>query len=268
MIEIITNIVLSLIRLVDVKEIALRSNVKSFYQYLRYNNSKTILIQSKKFETDGLRRSQFDANTYQLAVPKSALTDTVMRLDDYLSTTFSMPAITRPSFQIAEPYKKLTDKTHDDVFIKVDTENLRVFDFERNEIHLDDISKLQHGEYKVIIKICGIYIGSHGSIPKYASLQMKIIQIMYRQQFENDCYFTTDETTSLTTSSPPSPQLPLFDSEEPPQQSVKATLPRQSAFKRKSVTPSSSKKKMVAKVPPVINVPDDSSETESALDDL
>ena len=270
MFEIITNIILSLVKLVEAKEILLKSNVKSFYQYLRYNNSRTILIQSDKFETDGIRRSQFDENTYQLAVPKSALANTVMRLDDYLSSTFTMPSIVPSTFKVAEPYKKLANKPHEDVFIKIDSEKLRVYDFERNEIHFDNFNKLQHGQYKVIIKICGIYIGSHGSIPKFASLQMKIVQIMYQRQFENDCYFLTDETSAIMSSPqrspPPSPGLPSFDTiDELPQQSTKPSLSRQNALKRKSVTPTNKKKK-VAKVVPVINV-DDSSETESALED-
>ena len=47
---------------------------------------------------------------------------------------------------------------------------------------------MSHGNYRVIFKIIGIYIGPHRATGNIGSLQIRIIQIQY-EPFVPPCYF-------------------------------------------------------------------------------
>ena len=47
---------------------------------------------------------------------------------------------------------------------------------------------MSHGNYRVIFKIIGIYMGPHGATDKLGSLQVRIIQMQY-EPFVPPCYF-------------------------------------------------------------------------------
>ena len=59
------------------------------------------------------------------------------------------------------------------------------FDKDKSVIRPVDMS---HGNYRVIFKINGIYMGPHGATEKLGSLQVRIIQMQY-EPFVPPCYF-------------------------------------------------------------------------------
>ena len=59
------------------------------------------------------------------------------------------------------------------------------FDKDKSVIRPTDMS---HGNYRVIFKIIGIYMGPHGATDKLGSLQVRIIQMQYGP-FVPPCYF-------------------------------------------------------------------------------
>ena len=71
----------------------------------------------------------------------------------------------------------IRDRSHDCVF----------FDKDKSVIRPVDMS---HGNYRVIFKIIGIYMGPHGATEKLGSLQVRIIQMLYEPFVPHAiCYF-------------------------------------------------------------------------------
>ena len=73
------------------------------------------------------------------------------------------------------------------------------------------------GNYRVVFKIVGLYIGPHGMTEKLASLQVRIIQVQY-EQTTPPCYF--DMMVPI-----PKPQLSLFQNNNCPKPPAEVKLP-------------------------------------------
>ena len=60
-------------------------------------------------------------------------------------------------------------------YVSID-ETCAIFDETRKKINYDALGE---GNYTVLIKPCGIFIGKHGSADHVASLQYKVQQILF-----------------------------------------------------------------------------------------
>ena len=107
-------------------------------------------------------------------------------MDNYIKDKFTLPTGAPEEWrETPSPYKSLNEAVHDHIYLKFD-DNFKVYNFDREEIEDRD---LKSGEYKAIIKIKGVYYGPHGGLDKLASLQLSIIQLMYKPDFDEDCLF-------------------------------------------------------------------------------
>lgn len=63
----------------------------------------------------------------------------------------------------------------------------QAFDFMRKPVECD---KLDSGDYALLLQVTGVYMGSHGTSDKLASMQVKVIQVMYEAKSKfNECLF-------------------------------------------------------------------------------
>ena len=204
-----------------VKEIC--TSPKRLYQYLTYDQiGGRLYIETPVFQCEKLSKSNFNAGL-QIAIPIGALQE-LIKLDNHVSERFNMPACAPDKWKnTAMPFKRFAETVHDRIYLKID-DNLRVFDIDRHEI---SPQQLGEGDYKAVIKIFGIYIGSHGELEKYASLQARVVQLMFKPSFSDACLFHNTTTSDFVgadldviedlsvdnsnNGSPPPPPSPSFD---------------------------------------------------------
>ena len=170
-----------LITLSQIREFG--SNIlKRFYRYVNYRG-QPIYLETVKFHSSGVTKSTFD--NLQISIPKQALVE-ILKLDDYVRDHFSLPTLAPADWAILPtPYKSLSDTLYDRLYLQIG-DNLRVFNFDHEELTYHDF---RPGEYKAIIKVKGIYYGHRGNLDKIASLQMQVIQIRYKPELDEDCLF-------------------------------------------------------------------------------
>ena len=59
-------------------------------------------------------------------------------------------------------------------------------------MNVKDCDELKRGKYIALIHVTGIYMGAHGTTGKLASLQMKVIQLVYEPMPIDKCFIVFD----------------------------------------------------------------------------
>jgi hypothetical protein len=153
-----------------------------YIQLLTYNN-ENLYIQTDWFESQGLRYiSPFKS---EMLVAMNLLTKNALAaIQAEAIKQLKFP----PEYQITEDKKaesfKTLPLTGGMIFAKC-TQATQVFDGKCNMIAKESC---KYGKYRVILQPTAIYIGSHGTSKKLASLQLKISQIQYCP-VETPCMF-------------------------------------------------------------------------------
>ena len=93
-------------------------------------------------------------------------------------------------FDNGEAYKSILSER---LYLKP-TRNLLVFDTENKPFD----GSLNDGMYSVIVHVTGIYIGSHGSTDKNASLQVGVKQIQYEPQSHTSLFAKPSQSVKST----------------------------------------------------------------------
>ena len=185
----------SQLRISRIKEIGAHT-AKRWYQYVNYGEMRQrLVIQTPEFYAAQPVESKYKDNTFQLAIPYEAM-EAVLKVDEFVRQHIELPANApatwRQQHSIEEDtkgwYKDMRDR---EVFYVPLEPGAAIFNRKREPI----TTELGAGSYKVLVQIRGVYIGTHGTLTdKFASLQMRIIQLIYTPEEGLDkCLFLTDE---------------------------------------------------------------------------
>ena len=150
------------------------------FQSLSYDG-QPCLIQTKPFIGNGLSFSKFQ-DQQQMVIPASSI-PSLLKIDEEAKNALlfpeDAPSSWKESFENGEAYKAINN---DKMYIK--TKDLLIFDKD-GELYEEEV---KNGTYSAILHVVGIYIGSHGSTGKHASLQVKVKQLQY-EPLSNKCLF-------------------------------------------------------------------------------
>ena len=163
------------------------------FQTVTYDG-QSCLLQTKPFLASGLIKSQFQDKP-QVLIPMTSIP--ILKVIDEkakeaLDFPEDAPSSWKDSFISKEAYKSLNTEK---LYLK--TKDLQIYDI--NGEPYDE--ELKEGTYSAILHVVGIYIGSHGSTDKRASLQVKVKQLQYEPRF-NKCLFV--KPTEMTSNVKPS----------------------------------------------------------------
>ena len=182
---------------------------KYHVQYLKYENLP-IHFQSVMFYSGGPRMGL--NKNYQLLVSlTNEVRQKLRQIEDFAIANLNLPSpISEKWRQYStttgdeQPFKRLYDGPN--LFMKL-APNVHLYNLD----HIVDNKYQSFGEsppalgvgmYIVSFAVPSVYIGSHNSNPKVASLQLKIEQIVYRPIYAKECSIQPDLTD---------PQLPPAD---------------------------------------------------------
>lgn len=226
MVAVVAQIITALVSLSAIKDIGKKA-VARFFQNLTYEGDNKLFLELDSFQCDGLSKSYFNDEVH-IAVPKSIVSE-LLKLDEYIAKQFKLPEEAPSKWKASKsPYKSLNNSKYDKIYIKLD-ENIKAFNFERQLLKSPNYDV---GEYKLIIRVNGIFIGVHGETEKYASLQLRVTQIMYRPSFEDGCLFSTASMKD-TRVMPPSTSAETLPSKPAAQRQTTVILPSNNPRKRK-----------------------------------
>lgn len=158
-----------------------RGSQMSFqYQSLSYDG-QPCLLQTKPFIASGLTKSKFQDQP-QMFIPSSSI-PVLIDIDEIAKKALifpeDAPSSWKEAFDSGEAYKSLNI---DKLYLK--TKNLIIYDTEGDQYD----GELKQGTYSAILHVVGIYIGSHGTTTKRASLQVKVKQLQY-EPLADKCLF-------------------------------------------------------------------------------
>ena len=155
---------------------------RPYYMQALKCQGNDLIISSDWFLSNGITFNQFD-NKPELKVHKCENVVSTLRLVENVAIQqLKLPSnynYSGPSEAIFKYHAQASS-----LFFKL-TQDCVYFD-ENKEIIKEN--NLGYGNYRVIFKINGIYIGQHGSTPYLASLQVRIIQVQYKA-FKPPCFF-------------------------------------------------------------------------------
>ena len=75
------------------------------------------------------------------------------------------------------------------------SEYFQGFDLFKNPIDSDE---LKRGRYMALVHVTGLYFGSHGATGKLASLQMKVVQLLFEPLPIEKCLITFEDETTVS----------------------------------------------------------------------
>ena len=167
---------------------------KHYVQYLKYQK-ETLTFQSNLFYSHGPKLGLNKA--YQLL---TNLSDNVRQMlnevEKFAIENLELPPSIAEQWQEyaeahadVEPYKRMYDGPN--IYIKL-AHNVELYDmdnFDKGQYQpFTSNPPLGEGMYMVLCEIPGVYIGSHNSNPKVASLQIRITQVVYRPKVLGQCH--------------------------------------------------------------------------------
>ena len=142
------------------------------YQYASYKH-ETLYMETPYFESNGPYKSQFNDKLHLLMHDSSI--DLFRDIDEKAKKCLSLPDDApkqwKKCFENKQAYRCLPSEK---LYIKL-APDLKIFNA-KGEVTTEPLGR---GRYKAVIQIIGIYIGHHGFLPQFASLQMKVKQLKY-----------------------------------------------------------------------------------------
>ena len=168
-----------------------------FFQSLSYGDDG-FYLQTPFFYSNGMSVSNYN-NMRQMRVTfpewqQSILKNIDSAAQEHLVCPDSAPAHWKKSLEEGRSYKKIPE--FDSLFLKL-SDHFQAFDLFQNVMECDD---LKRGRYIALIHVTGIYLGAHGTTGKLASLQMKVLQLLYEPTAIDKClilFETKDEKDSV-----------------------------------------------------------------------
>ena len=166
----------ALLSLSSIREIG--SNER-WYQYVSYAGKRGLFIQTPAFMTTAPTSSRYRQGILQLTVPMEALGE-IIKVDKYVQQNCQLPANAPAVWRQTvagggEFYRRIDPATNEVYYMTIEPE-APVFNMQRER---QTNVELGEGEYRCMVHVRGVYIGAHGSLPKFASLQLRIVQVMY-----------------------------------------------------------------------------------------
>ena len=166
----------SLLSLSSIREI--ESNER-WYQYVSYGGKRCLFIQTPAFMTTAPTRSRYRQGILQLTFPMEALGE-IIKVDKYVQEYCQLPANAPAAWRQTvagggEFYRRIDPASNEVYYIPIEPE-APVFNVQRER---QTNAELGEGEYRCMVHVRGVYIGAHGTLPKFASLQLRVVQIMY-----------------------------------------------------------------------------------------
>ena len=181
---------------------------KHFIQYLHQNN-QALQFQSDVFSSNGPTPSM--SGGYEMRITLSPeVRQSLRQLEDYASKNVEIPEPFKSKWiahsQISGdevPLKPLYDGNVMYVKLAHDVELYNMNHIENGSYQpfAGQPPALGKGSYTVLVRINGIYIGSHNTNPKVASLQMRIVQISYAPKLIGQCLIRPP-TSSMVSDTP------------------------------------------------------------------
>ena len=184
------------VRHLSISEPTVRENgmvPKHYVQYLKYQNGP-ICFQSKLFQSNGPKVGLNKG--YQLLTCLNTDTrDMLTQIENFVVMNLKLPS------PIAEKWKQYSDTSGDTLPFKRLYEGQNLYIKLAHDVQLFDMDHLENGQYQcftnqpplgmgmymVLIEVPAVYIGSHNTNPKVASLQLRITQIVYRPKLMGQC---------------------------------------------------------------------------------
>ena len=166
----------ALLSLSSIREIG--SNER-WYRYVSYAGKRCLFIQTPAFMTTAPTSSRYRQGILQLTVPMEALGE-IIKVDKYVQENCQLPANAPAVWRQTvagggEFYRRIDPATNEVYYMTIEPE-APVFNMQRER---QTNVELGEGEYRCMVHVRGVYIGAHGSLPKFASLQLRIVQVMY-----------------------------------------------------------------------------------------
>ena len=166
----------ALLSLSSIREIG--SNER-WYRYVSYAGKRCLFIQTPAFKTTAPTSSRYRQGILQLTVPMEALGE-IIKVDKYVQENCQLPANAPAVWRQTvagggEFYRRIDPSTNEVYYMTIEPE-APVFNMQRER---QTNVELGEGEYRCMVHVRGVYIGAHGSLPKFASLQLRIVQVMY-----------------------------------------------------------------------------------------
>ena len=161
-----------------------------WYHYINYEGKRHLYIQTAPFVTMAPYKSKHRPGSLQLPIPLEVLSE-VMKVDKFVHQRIQLPANAPSAWQktVAQggEFYRSIDATNDLYYMTIDP-GAPVFNARRER---QTNVELAEGEYQCLIHARGVYIGAHGCVPKFASLQLRVIQVIFTPQLErtNVCLF-------------------------------------------------------------------------------
>lgn len=155
-----------------------------FFQSLSYGDDG-FYLQTPFFHSNGMSVSNY-SNMRQMRVTFPEWQQRILKTIDsaaqeHLVCPDSAPAHWKKSLEEGRSYKKIPE--FDSLFLKL-SDHFQAFDLFQNVMECDD---LKRGRYIALIHVTGIYLGAHGTTGKLASLQMKVLQLLYEPTAIDKC---------------------------------------------------------------------------------
>ena len=176
---------------------------KHYMQYLRYHNGP-LHFQSALFYSNGPKMGI--SQNYQLCVTLTPeVRQSLMEVEKFAAENVQLLS------PFAEKWNQYSSSTGDKEPFKSLYQGLNLFIKMGREISLYNLDNVVNGKYQpfqhppvlgagwyiVSFSAPSIFIGSHNSNPKVASLQLRIDQIVYRPKPQDECHIQPLELTSL-----------------------------------------------------------------------
>ena len=161
-----------------------------YFQSLTYGDN-SFYLQVPSFHSNGMSISNYN-NMRQMRVTFPKWQQTLLRNIDKIAQEQVQCPDNAPShwnkvMDEGNAYKDIPD--FDSLFLRL-SDNFQAFDLFENVM---DVENLKRGRYMALVHITGLYLGAHGTTGKLASLQMKVLQLVYEPTPIDKCLIITDE---------------------------------------------------------------------------
>jgi len=164
-----------------------------YFQTLNYGDDG-FYLQVPFFHSNGMSTSGY-SNMRQMRVTFPKWQQVILKtIDSFAKECVELPESApthwRKALEEGVGYKELPE--FDTLFLKL-SDHFQAFDLFTNAMECED---LKRGRYMGLVHVTGLYIGSHGSTGKVASLQMKVLQLVYEPLPIDKCLINIDKTAS------------------------------------------------------------------------
>ena len=193
----------SKLQLSPVREIQLSSGLKAHHQKLTHNGID-LQFQTLAFHSAyGIRPSQSGKPQLLVAFDDN-LKNMLLQVQDFVKAQIQIPEEIKEKAVKNYVYKPLY---HGNCAFMTLANDFEGFDAQGNP--LPDNFVYGAGMYTVLFRVAGLYIGSHGNTPYLASIQFRILQVLYTPKLRGVCRIAIQSQLTEPESKPAAPSTEL-----------------------------------------------------------